>query len=161
MWTRSDIRGNPGGQDPFWYSLVSMLISKTIQVKLTVALRNGDYVSPFYSSMVDVLGFAPLVEGDTTRDLPTEISNGEFRVPVTQFMTIEPDEDSVKYSGKVFLLVDDRVCSSAENFAAFSKASGFATLVGGVTGGDGFGFNLCYAMLPNSKMVVSFPLAMV
>ena len=155
-----DIRGNPGGQDILWNKLVRMLISETVQVKVTVAVRDGDYVSPFYRSMIDVVGFVPLDEEDITPDLKAEISNGGFRPPVTEFMTIEPDEASVRYTGKVYLLVDDQVCSSAENFAVFSKASGFATLVGGVTGGDGFGFNLCYAVLPNSKMVVSFPLSM-
>ena len=155
-----DIRGNPGGQDLLWCALVSMLISKTTTVELAVALADGDYVSPFYSCMVDSYGFAPLVEEDTSRGFPPEVSNGGFRVPITGFLTVEPDEDSVKYSGRVFLLVDDQVCSSADLFAAFSKASGFATLVGGVTGGDGIGFRLCYAVLPNSGMVVSFSLNM-
>ena len=155
-----DIRGNPGGQDLLWYALVSMMISKTAKVDLTVAIRDGDYVSPFYSCMVDSCGFAPPVEEDTSRGFPLEVSNGGFRVPITGPLAVEPDEYSVKYSGRVFLLVDDQVCSSADLFAAFAKATGFATLVGGVTGGDGIGFRSCYAVLPNSGMVVSFSLTM-
>ncbi len=156
-----DIRGNPGGQDLLWYALVGMIASETARVDLTVALRNEDYISPFYNCMLDSYGFAPLDDGATSsRGFPPEVANDGFRVPITGSLVLEPDEHSVKYSGKVFLLVDDQVCSSADLFAAFAKTTGLATLVGGVTGGDGIGFRNCYAVLPNSGMVISFPLTL-
>lgn len=155
-----DIRGNPGGETILWYHLVSMLISEPLQMDRTVALRDSDYIAPFYRGMIDDYGFLPLDGEGASQRLPIEVLGEEFRTPLILTQTIPPAEDSIKYAGKVYLLVDGRVGSAAEEFAAFSKATGFATLVGGVTGGDGLGFRICYAVLPNSKMVVSFPLSM-
>lgn len=55
------------------------------------------------------------------------------------------------------MLVDDGVFSSSESFAAFCKGSGWATLVGSYTGGDGIGIDPVMVTLPNSGMVVRFP----
>jgi C-terminal processing protease CtpA/Prc len=77
----------------------------------------------------------------------------------TASKTIKP-QNSVGYKGKVYLLVDDYVYSSSESFAAFSKASGFAELVGITTGGDGIGIDPCMLALPNSGLVVRFSLDM-
>ncbi|MCG4564301.1 S41 family peptidase [Anaerosalibacter bizertensis] len=48
------------------------------------------------------------------------------------------------------------VYSAAEGFASFAKASGFATLVGERTGGDGIGIDPLFFSLPNSGLVVAF-----
>ncbi|MNC71025.1 hypothetical protein D3C75_1218980 [compost metagenome] len=44
--------------------------------------------------------------------------------------------------------------------AVFAKSSGFATVVGERTGGDGLGIEPILAVLPNSKVVFSFSLEM-
>ncbi len=72
-------------------------------------------------------------------------------------MKVSPAPDSVRYQGKVFLLVDDVVYSAAEQFAVFAKASGWATVVGSCTGGDGVGCTPAVIVLPNSGMAVKFP----
>jgi C-terminal processing protease CtpA/Prc len=64
--------------------------------------------------------------------------------------------DSVNYGGRVFVLVDDGVFSSAETFAAFCKESGWATLVGECTGGDGIGFDPSTLTFPNSGMYILY-----
>lgn len=71
-------------------------------------------------------------------------------------LTISPREDSLAYTGKVFLLVGEYVFSSAESFAVFSKVSGWATLGGSATGGDGIGFDPAYLTLPSSAVVIRF-----
>lgn len=66
----------------------------------------------------------------------------------------------VGFKGRIFLLVDDKVYSSAESFAAFAKAAKWATLVGTRTGGDGIGIDPALVSLPNSGLIVRFPLEM-
>jgi C-terminal processing protease CtpA/Prc len=66
----------------------------------------------------------------------------------------------VGFKGRIFLLVDDKVYSSAESFAAFAKATKWAMLVGTRTGGDGIGIDPALVSLPNSGLIVRFPLEM-
>ena len=60
------------------------------------------------------------------------------------------------FAGKIWLLVSGDNYSSSEYAAMFSKASGFATLVGETTGGDGIGTDPVYLILPNSGLVVQY-----
>lgn len=54
------------------------------------------------------------------------------------------------------MLVDKIVYSASEAFVAFCKESGFATLVGETTGGDGIGIEPLLFYLPNSGLVIRF-----
>lgn len=55
-----------------------------------------------------------------------------------------------------WVIVDNRVYSSADSFAAFCKATGWATLVGQTTGGDGQGVTPVIIALPNTGLLVRF-----
>jgi len=45
--------------------------------------------------------------------------------------------DEKQFNGKIWVLTNPKVYSSSENFIMFCKNTGFATLVGTSTGGDG------------------------
>ena len=62
----------------------------------------------------------------------------------------------MNYQGRIFLLVDDNVYSSAESLAAFCRGSSWATVIGGCTGEDGVGFDPALVALPNSGMTLRF-----
>ena len=68
--------------------------------------------------------------------------------------TVKPS--GAGFDGKIWLLVSENNYSSSEYAAMFSKASGFATLVGRRTSGDGIGTNPAYLILPNSGLVVQY-----
>ncbi|MBI9012613.1 MAG: hypothetical protein JEZ08_10325 [Clostridiales bacterium] len=53
-------------------------------------------------------------------------------------------------------MVGPRVYSSSEAFVNFCKDSGFATLVGHQTGGDGIGFDPIVLSMPNSGIMVAY-----
>lgn len=69
-------------------------------------------------------------------------------------------QESVGFKGKIYLLVDSSVYSASEGFAAFAKGTGFATVVGGRTGGDGLGMDPLVVALPNSGYVFRFSFEM-
>ena len=54
------------------------------------------------------------------------------------------------YTGRFWLLTDGLVYSSSDSLAADAKASGFATLVGERTGGNGIGYTPVIRCLPNT-----------
>lgn len=59
-------------------------------------------------------------------------------------------------SAKRWVLVDDAVYSAAESFAYFCKKTGWATLVGTATDGDGLGVTPVMVDLPNTGILVRF-----
>lgn len=67
-----------------------------------------------------------------------------------------PSENIVNYTGKVWVIVDKHVYSSSDSFAAFCKKTGFATLVGTQTGGNGLGTIPLVAPLPNSGLLIRY-----
>ncbi|MDV3428455.1 MAG: peptidase S41 [Bacillota bacterium] len=149
-----DIRGNGGGTDEYWMSnVVEPLIADSKSASQAIAFK-GNYIKPFLTG-----------RGITTKSIdkiPEQfksnyVSNMERYTAVTR--TIKP-KNSVNFKGKIYLLVDDYVYSSAESFAAFSKSSGFAELVGTTTGGDGIGIDPCVMALPNSGLIIRFSLDM-
>jgi C-terminal processing protease CtpA/Prc len=89
---------------------------------------------------------------------PPELLN-DFKYFKKFEMTIQP-QNSLGVKGKIYLLVDRHVYSSAEMFASFAKNTGFATLVGNTTGGDGIGQDPLFYSLPHSGYILRFPSVM-
>ncbi|MFQ7853800.1 MAG: S41 family peptidase [Flavonifractor plautii] len=55
------------------------------------------------------------------------------------------------------MLVDESVYSASESFVLFCQQTGFATLVGRTTGGDGIGaMDPVYLQLPNSGILIQY-----
>ena len=159
-----DVRGNGGGSDNYWEALVSMLAPEPVMSRFAVTWRSGEYVKPFIEQKVAVK--LPEMSRSELDDLassgacvPPEVLTPAFVLPRAWDRTIQPNA-SLNYRGKICLLVDDYVFSSAESFAAFCKGSKWATVIGSFTGGDGIGFDPALVTLPNSGMLIRFPLDM-
>jgi C-terminal processing protease CtpA/Prc len=60
----------------------------------------------------------------------------------------------INFKGKIFLIIDKGTFSAATRFAIFCKETGFATLIGRNTLGDGS--LTSYMRLPNSGLIVRF-----
>lgn len=172
-----DIRGNGGGDDRFWMlNIVRPLATRPLQCSAGGAARSGSYGARFREANAE---FASRIEGfyheeivvvdknalsryltpAQVANLPPEILTEDFDHIVKGTGTLNPSGET-PYHGRVFLVVDRFVFSSAEGFAAFCKGSGWATLVGEPTGGGGDGSGPVIAVLPNSKMAVFFPCSM-
>lgn len=149
-----DIRGNSGGSDHYWQAnVISPLAKEPISVSNYLLVR-GDYGNPFYRSRGIKLKPISHLDQDILKKMPEEVERNFQRYwKVTK--TIKP-KDPIDFRGKIYLLVDYRVYSSSESFAAFCKDSGFATLVGETTGGDGIGIDPLFFSLPNSGIVIRF-----
>ncbi len=127
-----DIRGNSGWADQYWMNIVELLIDE---------VHNAEYYSFFKHNPSTALDLYKLEDITVIRNLDEEIL-GRFPSEIATYLKfykvntieIQPNED-INFNGEIYLLVDDGVKSSAEKFAAFSKDTGFATLVGGISGG--------------------------
>jgi hypothetical protein len=154
-----DIRGNGGGDSRYWSdNIVPMLINKPVENKQYIAYRGGSFVEGFIKCMNGV-GYDSLYPISTMdevklKNLPTELKES-FKYYSINIMNYQP-KDSVGFNGKIYLLIDNRVFSSSDAFVTFAKSTGFATLVGEKTDGDGIGSDPAVCVLSNSGYVFRF-----
>lgn len=148
-----DIQGNSGGSTRYWSELIVPLISpEEYKAEFLIAFRNSDFVERFFPqnfrSATDSLPDLP--------ELPPELYEWDVLFD-TLVMSTDPDSTYIDFKGDIYLLVDQYVYSASEAFALFSRYSGFATVAGTVTGGDGIGRDPVIFSLPNSGLVIQFP----
>lgn len=155
-----DIRGNLGGFDQYWENIVQLLIDEPLNVEYYSFFKRGhrDSLDPYRvtdSTTVDEL------DKDILDKFPKEVGT-DFNFYKKYFIHINPWYDSldptdkVNFKGKIYLLVDENVFSSAEKFASFAKDSGFATLVGEPTGGNRVFESIPVFHLPISKFAIRY-----
>jgi len=150
-----DIRGNGGGAEEYWRkNIVAPLISNNISIDNLCLLRGNLYCYKFWKAKNLKLYNFIEINKELLKKSPTEV-NEKF-----QYYTIFKQEvestNYVGFKGKIYLLVDKKVFSSADSFANFCKSTKWATLVGEKTEGDGIGTDPVFYNLPNSGYVIRF-----
>lgn len=156
-----DIRMNGGGSTNYWMNnIVAPLTSTKLESEAFLLFRNSDYLKPFmkHKLFFKFHALKPLESLPTIDGQPEYFENNDG-VFTSSKSTVKP-VGQTGFSGKIYLLVDKYVFSSAEAFAVFAKSTGWATLIGTDTGGDGIGFDPVLVALPNSGLVVRFPCEM-
>lgn len=151
-----DIRGNGGGDSGYWQSfLLPKIVDKKYETKNYLFIKSGElYEKIFRQERFDNDIKTFLDNSSFNDDVKKILSN--FDGYTTWNMSVEPSEDSIHFKGKIYLLVDNGVYSSAEMLASFCKETKLATLVGSRTAGDGIGFDPMQVDLPNTAFVMRF-----
>lgn len=151
-----DIRGNGGGSDTYWgRNIIMPNIDGAYEVSHVALVRGkksvayleksfGEKLSPV--SSLDVKKLSGLNPADLA--LATHYTEFDFGMSKTG--------GTPAYTGRIWLLVDERVYSASEKLAIFCKDTGFATIVGTPTGGDGIGIDPLAFALPNSGIAFRF-----
>lgn len=158
-----DIRGNGGGFDKYWQdNIVKRLSNKPLYDKSYFVFRGSTFEEPFIKDNFG-FGYESMLKIDNITNeklpfMPAEI-NSNFKYYFKYENIIQP-QDTVGFEGKIYLLVNKNVFSSAESFAIFCKDTGFATLVGETTGGDGIVGSIPCCAIPNSGYIFGFPMTM-
>ena len=152
-----DVTGNEGGSyQPWATNVVAPLTRKKLESKMHLAYRNGRYVNLFRRMAETEI--QTIVPKATFASLPSEVLTDDFTVYDYTY-TVEPSNE-IDFRGEIILLVDKVTFSATDAFALFCKETGFATLYGMPTGGDGISESPIYYVLPNSKLVIRFTPAM-
>ena len=151
-----DIRGNGGGDSGYWQNfLLPKIVDKKYETKNYLFIKLGKlYEKIFRQERFDNDVKTFLDNSSFSDDVKKILSN--FDGYTTWNMSVEPSEDSIHFKGKIYLLVDNGVYSSAEMLASFCKETKLATLVGSRTSGDGIGFDPMQVDLPNTAFVMRF-----
>lgn len=151
-----DITKNPGGSMQYFNELVAAPLTKeTLTVPGYQFFKDGENNKTFLrveegiaSGVYQPVSKLSTIPGADLEDIE------ECDWFLKEDYTIKPT--GAGFDGKIWLLVSESNYSSSEYAAMFSKASGFATLVGRNTSGDGIGTDPAYLILPNSGLVVQY-----
>lgn len=155
-----DISQNGGGGMAYFDNLImEPNIDKPLDVQTYNLFKNGPLVQKFLGtdewlkepSMTQSANQFPQFVGFDRNDLK------DCDYFFNQTITENPAPGQQKlFQGKIWLLVSENVYSSSEWAAMVSKTTGFATLVGRQTSGDGIGTDPIPVVLPNSGLIVRF-----
>ena len=145
-----DLRENRGGSDLYWQDLI---VKPNVKESVTsdryyffnVSGTNQDYI------LANRIHSEPV--GTAPEPYLSQYNNlfSHYTVDRTSF-----ERAANPYKGNVWVLVNDEVYSACENFVMFCKNTGFATLIGTTTGGDGGIADPMLVSLPNSGLIVRF-----
>ena len=122
-----DITGNRGGNAAYW-------------IENIVAPFGGRYVWNRTNYLKKTAVTADIFENYMCEEIagqrPAFVQQYGF-THLLRTTDVYPDSEGINAQGKRWVLIDEAVFSAADGFAAFCKATGWATLVGKRTMGDG------------------------
>ncbi|QOR34807.1 hypothetical protein IMX26_15300 [Clostridium sp. 'deep sea'] len=154
-----DIRDNKGGNSGQWlYNIVFPLNTKSQKHNMYYALRGGK-LSEKFAKIFGTKYKVEMSQRPILPNYPPELTTN-FKFILNREEKISP-KDPIDFIGKIYVLINNKVYSSAESLALFCKNTGFATLVGERTKGDGGGFSPILVKLPNSGLLLRMRLQMV
>jgi hypothetical protein len=146
-----DIRGNTGGAFYSWLdTIVYPLIEEPILHEYYLGYRDDPYIRSFHSEWLSTRETVPKTY---FRDLAPEIQVDEYLIYNSSARYFP--SDPINNTAHRILLTDRTVYSAAEGFTNFCKQTGFATIIGTTSGGDGFFIWPVFVVLPHSKLVIT------
>ncbi len=145
-----DVRGNLGGNYAAWiYPIVRPLIQDAAVFQSYLAYRTDKHSDAYRTA----IGITELVSKGHFGYLPPEAYGDEFEIYNYEH-TFTPTYE-VDFNGDISVLSDQVCYSATEGFLCFCKQTGFATIYGIASGGDGIMEFPSFFTLPNSKIVIT------
>lgn len=152
-----DLTDNSGGNEGYWQNLLAApLTDEPLSCVNYALLADSENNRPYIENVFAPSDLRPISE---LPDLPRLERQGLEAAThfVESELRVEPAAERAAFHGRVWLLVGPMVYSASESFSVFCQATGFATLVGTRTGGDGIGaLDPVMMRLPNSGILIQY-----
>lgn len=149
-----NIQDNSGGATRYWKkNIVERLLSDTVVYTSYPVIKDGPINRHFYGKFFKEANL--LKKSETLKSIPDELIKEKFYIKIEND-TVTPNNPT-NFKGEIFVIVNKKVFSSSEGFAQFCKTTGWATIAGEQTGGDGIGSDPALILLPESGILMSFP----
>ena len=141
-----DIRSNGGGNDEVWMTVLSAIIDKSIICKNKTYLKNTPLVIDYMSKIRNEQIISDQISSLNIDD--------NYYLERFDKDTIALSPKSIRYTGKIYVLVDKRCFSSALAFTAFCCRTDQLITVGQPSGYiGGRGTSPFFFSLPHSKLI--------
>lgn len=141
-----DIRNNPGGSDYTWRSVLSHIIDQKLYYKINIGFRANHSNFTYLRKPIEEY---PLYHDSTL--------NADFRLICSDSESsdsILPSNNSINYSGEIYLLANKNSWSSACAFIEFGNMVDNIVTIGEPRGRlGGFGVDPELFQLPNTKLI--------
>ena len=139
-----DIRENLGGNDSVWLTTLQSIIKQPLITNTNLVVKNTEIVKKYLC----------LTDKNTKFFSSSFLKNEDFIKIESGAEIIKPSSNSIAYDGKIFILQNDLVFSSAGALSALASYSDKLISVGSSSGFiGGLGISPFYFMLPNSKLI--------
>ena len=152
-----DLTDNSGGSEVYWQQLLAApLTDRPLSCTNYALLAESGNNRPYIQEVFSPEELHPIAD---LPDLPKLERDGIQAAThfVESTLSVEPAAERAPFHGRIWVLVGPAVYSASESFAVFCQETGFATLVGQQTGGDGIGaLDPVFLQLPNSGILVQF-----
>lgn len=147
-----DISGDAGGNDLYWKNNIVAPFGGTYEWSNYLYLRDTELTRNYFFDDFD----PQLISSVTDHTLPSFVQELELThmIQLQYQLTNDAVLGENALTAKRWVIIDDQVYSSADSFSAFCKATGWATLVGQATLGDGQGVSPVLIVLPNTGLLV-------
>ncbi|MCL1995431.1 MAG: S41 family peptidase [Defluviitaleaceae bacterium] len=146
-----DIRGNRGGSSGFFpYVIMRPLLAEPVTHRFFTMYSTHEHNMHFLEARQ--IPTDNLITEELLERLPYFNTDDLAYVDVylEQEFVIHPSQPQPLFNGKIWLMIDRFNFSASENAAQIAQETGFATLVGEQTGGDGIGMDPSIIVLPNT-----------
>lgn len=152
-----DISGNAGGNDLYWQNNIVAPFGGIYEWTNYLYLRDTELTRSCFFSDFDPQPISGLTDHQLP-DFVQELGLTHFIKNNNRLAGIGDNAPIGDHApaAKKWVIIDNRVYSSADSFSAFCKATGWAVLVGQRTLGDGQGTSPIMISLPNTGLLVRF-----
>ena len=149
-----DVRDNPGGQDMVWMNVLSHIIADTIRQNVALYAYNADNrIRDFLVRRNTTYNYNNSIQ---TEYLP--LLNAELIKIYKQEERIAPDENSVRFDGKIVIMQDENTFSAAGSLTTIAKEKDKIISVGySRTDIAGRGLEPLIFQLPHTNMLIIMP----
>ena len=144
-----DLTGNSGGSTEYWYENLVAPFGEDHTFRWRVFYKDTPENKRIVENMFD------LCNTSEAADAP----EWAIRYGLNRYICMEhfvQGREAVHSDAKRWVLVNSDVYSSSEEFVVFCKLTGWATVVGAQTWGDGMGFSPVLRYLPDSGLLFEF-----
>ncbi len=150
-----DITHNRGGSTLYWNENIVAPFGGSYTWDIWLYVRDTALTRCFFPIEQEYQPVDDLPEEHPTPDFVSELGLTDF-CHHTECLNSDATLPDNLLGAKRWVLIDDAVYSAAESFAYFCKETGWATLVGTATDGDGLGATPVMFDLPNTGILVRF-----
>jgi hypothetical protein len=143
-----DIRSNGGGNDAVWVEILRTIIDSPLKTRYHFIAKENSFVKEYFRNIL-----AYNIDSNAVISLPM-LNDETFIEVYKETDTIFPSDNSIHYSGKIYVLQDENTFSAAGSLVRVANeiSNRFVT-IGEQTGKMcGRGLNPVIVVLPHSKI---------
>jgi len=148
-----DLRGNPGGDNSFSDPMIAYFATSPFWYCSEFSVKTSSITKQFWKDVKD-----PALQ-ELKNQILTKKDGDIFKV---SFQNNSPRTDSLRFEGKVYVLIDRYSYSNAVSVAAIVQDYNFGLIIGERTADVASSYGATHEFkLPNSQLSVSYPKAFI